>query len=148
MSFMKDGMPAKIEAYVPIINEIVSSLGVPPSECYNEEKKIWSLQKNNAKVDIIMFSISNKNGESEDYIEISSPVMEIPSKETEKFFKKLLEINSTSIGVKFAIDKDWAWLLVQRELKGLDRNETLTMLERIGNFSNDMQKNLKEEFLN
>ncbi len=34
MGFMKEGRAAKIEVYVPMINEIITSLGVNPNECY------------------------------------------------------------------------------------------------------------------
>ncbi len=147
MPFMKEGRPAKIDAYVPMINEIISSLGVDPSTCYNDEKKVWSLQKDDAKVDVVMFSISQEGSGTTDYIEIASPVMKVIDVNLENFFRRLLEINNTSIGVKFALDQEWVWLLVQRELEGLDRSEILTMLDRIGNFSNDMKQQLKDEFL-
>lgn len=147
MPFMKEGRAAKIEEYVPLINEIINNLGVDPATCYNERKKAWHLKKGKAEVELTMFSIKRDNGTADDYIEVASPVFNSVKDNGIDFFKKLLKINNTSIGVKFALDNDdKVWLLVQRELVDLDRNEIITMLERIGNFSNDMQKQLKEEF--
>lgn len=145
MSYTKEGRPARVEAYVPMVNDIIVSLGVDPEQCYNEEKGVWFLKKGSANVEVAMFSI-NYGETSEDYIEIASPIMKIPASNLEVFYKRLLELNDTNIGVKFSIKGDWIWLLAQRELRDLDRSELETMFHRIGNYADDMDDKLQAEF--
>jgi hypothetical protein len=123
------------------MNEIVSSLGIDPKTCYDAENISWSLQKGSAEVTLLLFSLEGK-----DYIEVSAPVIEAPEENELEFYRQLLEINSGIIGIKFALENGLVWLLAQRELDGLDESEALTMLERVGNFADEIEDKLKNEF--
>jgi len=48
--------------------------------------------------------------------------------------------------VKFSIKDDNVWLVTQRELQDLDRSEAVLMLQRVGNFADDIDDKLKTEF--
>ena len=93
MPFMKEGRPAKIEAYVPMINDIVRSLGVNVNDSFDRESNTWFLKKGSASVTIQLFTINYGEKEKEDFIEISSLIKHSPKKNLTEFYKRLLELN-------------------------------------------------------
>ncbi len=143
---MKDNKTAKIDDYVPMINEIITSLGVDPSTCFDPDNYMWNLQKGSAKIHVKMFTIEYENGNKNNYIQIASPVMSVPAQKIMEFYKRLLELNDTTIGIKFSIRDNQVFLLTERELLNLDKSEAETMFHRIGNYADDIDDKLKAEF--
>ena len=133
--------PVSIVAYEKMINDFIASLGIDPEQCRRRPRQLWSLYKGSALVYIEIFKADNM-----DFIEASSPIMKMPSRNLLIFYRKLLELNFQLLGVKFLVRDEWVYLSENRQLKGMDFDELKTMVERVGSFADQWDDPLIEEF--
>lgn len=128
--------------YYMMVENTILSLGLNPEEC-QEEAGRWVFRKGSAK---IIVSVFHSQPNKEDYILVSSPVVKIPGTNLEKFFKRLLEINTIMFQASFSIDNGFAYLRILRECKGLDNKEIENMFQRVGYYADEYDDILKQEF--
>jgi len=143
--FSKKQSPQKDEVdityYEKMVNDLLSSFGLDPEKCRHRPKTLWSAYRGSALIYTEIFKI-----EDIDYIEISCPIMLLPSKNLLPFYRKLLEINFQLMGVKFFVRDQWVYISENRELKGLDFEELKAMEERVSYHADRLDEILIEEF--
>jgi len=130
-----------IAYYEKVVNDLLSSFGLDPEKCRHRPRTLWSAYRGSALVYIDIFKL-----EDIDYIEISCPIMLLPSRNLLVFYKKLLELNYQLMGVKFFVRDQWVYLAENRELKGLDSDELKGMIERVSYHADRLDEALIEEF--
>ena len=132
-----------LKKYNQLVENCIKKIGVDPTTCYDKNSNQWFLKKGSADVAIaVRWEEVNKAA----YIQILSPVMQIPSSNKESFYKDLLEINLSLYGVAFAMDTKWAYLGMVREAEGIDENEMMNMLQRVGNYADHLDDKLKAKY--
>ncbi len=130
-----------IAYYEKVVNDLLSSFGLDPEKCRHRPRTLWSAYRGSALVYIDIFKLEDIN-----YIEISCPIMLLPSRNLLVFYKKLLELNYQLMGVKFFVRDQWVYLAENRELKGLDSDELKGMIERVSYHADRLDEGLIEEF--
>ncbi len=130
-----------ISQYEKMIEELLKSLGLDPDQCRHKPKTLWSARRGSALIYFEIFPLNNTY-----YIEISSPVMMLPSKNLLPFYRRLLELNYEIIGPKFFVKNDWVYLAENRELRGLDMEELKRITEAVASFADLHDDTLIEEF--
>ena len=130
-----------VTKYEKMISDFIASLGVDPEQCRHRPRPLWSLYKGSALVYIEIFKADNI-----DFIEASSPIMKMPSRNLLVFYRKLLELNFQLLGVKFLMRDESLYLSENRQLKGMDFDELKVMVERVGSFADQWDDPLIEEF--
>jgi hypothetical protein len=78
-----------------------------------------------------------------------SPVMRVPERNTEAFYRRLLELSFLATSdAAFAIDKktDMAYLRILRRLEGLDYDEFEDLLHTIASVADEWDDKLKAQF--
>ena len=81
-----------------------------------------------------------------DCIEIGGIIMKMPEDNFLPLYRRLLELNSTSVGVYFAIREDLVMLLSTREVTGMDYNELKTLVDEVRLFADYWDNILMDEF--
>ncbi len=81
-----------------------------------------------------------------DCLEVGGIVMKMPQDNFLPLYRRLLELNSTSVGVYFSIRNDLVMLLSTRECAGLDYAELKTLVDEVRYFSDYWDEILIEEF--
>jgi hypothetical protein len=81
-----------------------------------------------------------------DYIEISCPIMIMPSKNLLVFYRKILDLSYQLMGIKFFIRDQWVYISENRELKGLDIDELKAIEDRVSAHADRLDEQLIEEF--
>lgn len=127
--------------YEKMISDLLASHGLDPEKCRQRPKTLWSAYRGSALIYTELFKINDV-----DYIEISSPIMKMPSKNLLPFYRRLLELNHKMVAVKFFLINDWLYLSENRELKGLDLDELKAMEDRVSSFADQHDELLIEEF--
>ena len=130
-----------ISVYEKMITKLIASHGLDPEKCRHRPKTLWSAYRGSALIYTEIFDMNNVY-----YIEISCPIMKIPSKNILPFYRKLLEINYQLIGVKFFVKGDLLYLSENRQLKGLDYEELRAMEDRVSYHADKLDDVLIEEF--
>ncbi len=130
-----------IAHYEKMVNDLLSSFGLDPEKCRHRPKTLWSAYRGSALIYTEIFKLDNI-----DYIEISCPIMLLPSRNLLPFYRKLLEINFQLMGIKFFVRDQWVYISENRELKGLDFEELKAMEERVSYHADRLDEALIEEF--
>ncbi|MEO0155564.1 MAG: YbjN domain-containing protein [candidate division WOR-3 bacterium] len=130
-----------IACYEKMVNDLLASFGLDPEKCRHRPRTLWSAYRGSALIYIDIFKI-----EDIDYLEISCPLMLLPSRNLLPFYKRLLELNYQLMGAKFFVRDQWVYLAENRELKGLDSGELKVMIERVSYHADRLDEALIEEF--
>jgi hypothetical protein len=130
-----------IAHYEKMVNDLLSSFGLDPEKCRHRPKTLWSAYRGSALIYTEIFKLDNIY-----YIEISCPIMLLPSRNLLPFYRKLLETNFQLMGIKFFVRDQWVYIAENRELKGLDFEELKAMEERISYHADRLDEALIEEF--
>ena len=139
---------ATIDEATGFIRQFITSVGVDPATCYNEQNKAWYLNKGSASIEIFLSSHPQPNGTTRNFLRVFSPIMQIPADNREHFYRRLLELNDQSLGVKFTImpSSDKVYTTFERDIDGLDATETATCISDLGLWSDYLDDILKNEF--
>jgi hypothetical protein len=138
----QDASQQKLIPYYMMVENIVLSFGLNPEECRKETGR-WAFYRGSA---LVLIDIYHSQPNNEDYILISSPVVRVPKTNTEKFYKRILEINHFMYQASFSIKESQAFLKILRECRGLDSDEIKAMIQRVGYYADEYDDILKQEF--
>ncbi|MBN2444301.1 MAG: YbjN domain-containing protein [Spirochaetales bacterium] len=144
--FERTGMAPK-QATIDMIEKLLKEWNIDPVQVKDKEKEMWYLVQGSAKFHIELFKF-NKGPQigDVDCVEVGGIIMKLPQDNFLPLYRRLLELNSSSVGVYFAIRRNLVMLLATRELAGLDSVELKTMVDEVRYFSDYWDDKLIEEF--
>jgi len=134
-----------MDKYTGIIEECIRYVGLDPEECWDPQREYWTFYKGSAMLNVYIFPLERDAG-PEYYINFESPIMELPSENRENLFERLLRENAQRIAVKFSIRDDWIVCETNRELDGIDFEESLRCMFRVAEVADALDDDLKELF--
>jgi Putative bacterial sensory transduction regulator len=122
-----------LKPYYDMVENCIQELGVEPIKARMPNKEgEWELTKGSITVWVsITYLEQNKTS----YIQVLSPVVNVPANNILKFYEDLLETNHTLYGVAFTKYDKWIYVKAIRETEGLDQNEVFNMITRVGNYA-------------
>lgn len=134
-----------VQDYYKIVEDAISELGVDPNSCRDDnDKGAWALMRGNQEVWIDCWYIED---EDQVYFQVLAPIFETADSLPLDFYRELLEINYTLFGVSFGVYNNMLALKVIREASGMDKNEALAMISRVGNYASEYGPQLSIKYL-
>lgn len=130
-----------LAAYEKMVSDHLASLGLDPEKCRHRPRRLWSAYRGSALIYTEIFQIDNVN-----YLEVSCPIVTMPSKNLLPFYRRLLELNWKYMGVKFYIRDDSVYIGDNRELRGIDAGELKEMTNRVSYYADVLDEELIAEF--
>jgi hypothetical protein len=113
-----------LKYYYQIVDACIGELGIEPAKARIKDGE-WELTKGSITVWInITYLEQNKTS----YIQVLSPVVNVPANNVQKFYEELLETNHTLYGVAFTKYDKWVYIKAIRETEGLDQSEVFNMI--------------------
>src|SRR4030095_8303074 len=139
---------ATIDEVHGYIRQFIISVGVDINSSYNAQNNAYYLKLGSASIEIFVSSHPQPNGTTRNFLRIFSPLMEVPSSNLETFYRRLLELNDTSLGVKLSImpGTQKVYGTFARDIEGVDTTETATCINDMGLWSDYLDDVLKNEF--
>ena len=134
------------------VKQFIQSVGVDPATCWNEQNKAYYIYKGSAKLEIFVSSHPQNDGTTRHYLRIFSVLMKVPATNKEYFYRRCMEISDQSLGVKLTVvpnaapDNDWVYATYERDINGIDYNETITCVNDMGLWADWLDDQLKTEF--
>lgn len=131
-----------------MIDDFCKSKGVDPTTIYNPDKKLWSLQRGSAPVQVMLLSVPVGDNIIREFLQAAAPIIKVPKGKELDFYRRLLELNDVKLGVKLSIQSgtDQVWALYERDLIGMDYTELETCLEDLGYWADEFDDLLRNEF--
>ena len=136
---------ARLEKYYEIIERAISKIGVDPVNFRGSKPGEWTLQRNDYSIWVDLW---NDEQEDVDYLQVVSPVMEIPDESQMVLFKDLLQINLSLCGVAFCVHGNQIVLKGTRVAEGLDMEEAYAMILLVSKYVSDFAPMLLEKYFN
>lgn len=134
---------SNIQTYYDMIEGCIRQLGVDPTTCRGNQAGSWALFRGSAKVYIDCWHIES---EGRAYFQVMAPVMKVPDQNRETFFFDLLSFNDKLFSCAFALYNDWAWIKMIRECDGLDVDEAMAIIQRVGSYADQYDDLLKQHY--
>lgn len=136
-----------LSSTIELIEKLLKGWIIPPDTVRDKEKNLWYLVQGSANFHIEIFKYNKGPDTGEvDCIEVGGVIMKIPQNNPQSLFRKLLELNSTAVGVYFSVRNDLVMLLSTREADGLDYHELKTMVDEVRYFTDYWDDILINEF--
>ncbi len=140
MENIREQVEAMIDAYV-------AEIGLTKEQTYNPEKRAWYWVKGSARIEVFVQEISFDT-HSRYYLRIFSPLIKVPSHHQIEFFRRLLEINDSKLGVKLTLlpGTDQIYATFERDIKGIDYEELATCIADMEWWADELDDELASEF--
>ena len=132
-----------LQKYYNFVEGCINSVGVAPSICRGKKTGQWNLKKGSANVWIDVWETEKKDY---GYFQCMSPIVEIPTENTEAFYREVLEINHKLYGVGMTKFNSWIYIKAIRELEGLDQKEMMATINRVGVYSDKYDDLLRNKY--
>ena len=140
----------KKEEVTQMIHQYVEAVGLTREQTFNEEKNSWHWRIGSARIQVYIETINFSSGSSPDYLRVFSPLLQAPQNNLLQFYRHLLELNDSKLGVKLTVmpNSDWVYATYERDLKGMDYNELSTCIADLEWWADKLDDELKEQFPN
>jgi hypothetical protein len=125
----------------------VQSVGLKLTEAYDANKQSWTWRIGAATIHIYLENMGALDY-SRHYLRIFSPLMQIPTNNELAFYRHLLELNDSSLGVKLTImpNSTWVYATYERDINGMDYEELSTCISDLERWADKLNDELKAQF--
>jgi hypothetical protein len=129
-----------LQEVTPLVEASLAGLKVDPALCRGTKPGQWSYTIKGSAVWIDVFSSEANSGKW--YIQVMSPICEVPDRKTAEFYQDLLEINYNLYGSWICKKNNWLYITCLRETVGIDQSEIDATFDRIGFYGSDYKAKL------
>ena len=129
-----------------MIERYIVSVGLDKTKCYDAMKNTWNWRIGSASIQVFVQSVPLSSGAIRYYLRIFSPLMEIPSVNETYFYRYLLELNDSKLGVKLSVLGNWVYATYERDVVGMDYDELSTCIADLEWWADTLDDQLKQKF--
>jgi hypothetical protein len=130
------------------IRQFIVSVGIDPHACYDQSARAYYLTKGTARVEVYVYTDNSIADAPRSYLRIFSHVANVPEKDRESFYRRLLELNDNSLGVKISVmpQTQKVYATFERDVIGISATETATCISDMGAWADYLDDLLAKEF--
>ncbi len=141
-------MTSQKERVYEMINQYVKSINLDLKDSFNEEKQSWNWRTGSARIQVYIQTVPLQSGSSREYLRIFSPLLQVPQKKELAFYRHLLELNDTKLGVKLSVmpNSNWVYATYERDIRGIDYHELSTCIADLEWWADKLDDELKTQF--
>ncbi|MGD1839442.1 MAG: YbjN domain-containing protein [Thermonemataceae bacterium] len=141
---------ATLQQVEGMINQYVQSVGLSVEDTYNVERKAWYWTLGSAEIEVLVLiqGVSMQDGSQRYFLRVFSPLLQIPATDEAKFYRHLLELNDSKLGVKLTVmpDSDTVCATYERDINGIDYEEVRTCIADLEFWAETLDDQLKNQF--
>ncbi|GAB4395248.1 MAG: hypothetical protein OHK0053_01380 [Microscillaceae bacterium] len=141
-------MSSQKEQVTEMIHRYVEEVGLKREEAYDAEKKSWHWRIGSARIQVYIETLQFSGGHFREYLRVFSPLLQIPAGQELVFYRHLLELNDSKLGVKLTImpNSDWVYATYERDILGMDYEELRTCIADLEWWADKLDDELKTQF--
>ena len=130
-----------------MIDSYVAEIGLTKEQTFNPEKRAYYWVKGSARIEVFIQEIKFES-HARYYLRIFSPIIKVPTTNQLSFYKRLLEINDSKLGVKLTLlpNSDQVYATFERDIKGIDYEELATCIADLEWWADELDDELAREF--
>lgn len=137
----KAGM--SLEQQAMVVERILATIRIDPEEARmaTEQGYGWSFQRGSALLEVYLVQ-----QEDREYFQVLSPIMHLPDGNLLPLYRRLLELNLSLTNASLGVYLDVIYVFNERPLQGLDASEADYIIQQIGEYADDLDNQLVNEF--
>jgi hypothetical protein len=130
-----------------MINRFIAEIGLTEAETFNAERKAWYWKKGTANIEVFVQGV-DVGSTKRYFLRVFSPVVKVPQSSAMPFYRRLLELNDTSLGVKLSVlsNSDQVYATYERDVKGMDYDEMANTIADVEWWADHFDDLLMREF--
>ncbi len=136
----------EVERVEGMIKQYLQQIKVNPDECYNQQNNAWYWFRGTAKIEIFVSESRVSDIDIRYYLRIYSAVFKVPQNNQSAFYRRLLDLNDTSLGMKFSTFNDFVYATTERNIDGMDYKEMTSLIYNLELWADIYDDQLKKEF--
>jgi hypothetical protein len=135
------------EAVTEMIHNYVQSVGSKLTDAYDPVKQSWTWRIGSVTIHVYIETMVS-GGHSRDYLRIFSPLTQITAGNEMQFYRHLLELNDSCLGVKLTVmpNSNWVYATYERDIRGMDYDELSTCISDLEWWADKLDDELKALF--
>ncbi|HQV79049.1 MAG TPA: YbjN domain-containing protein [Chitinophagales bacterium] len=134
----------ELEIGISKVEGAIKKMNIDPNLCKGDKVGQYNMVHGSVNVWIDVWHIERENRA---YFQVMSPIMNLANV-TDKLglFEELLKLNDSFYNVAFTMYDNSIWLKSIREVHGLDEDEVVAQIRRIGNYGDQHDDVLKQKY--
>ena len=130
------------------IMQFFNGIGLAKTDVYVPEEDTYYWMRGSARLQMFISPIPMGNGSTRYYLRLFSPLMMKPAKNSEHFYRTLLQLNHNSLCVKLTMraELEYVFACYERDIEGMDYREFYTFLTDLAWWADDLDDRLKGMF--
>jgi hypothetical protein len=108
-----------------MMDRYMQEIGLNPETIFNKERNAWYWSRGSANIEVFVESIDMSGGTQRRFLRVFSPLVKVPPNAGTAFYRRLLELNDKSLGVKLTLlaSTDTIYATYERDVKGMEYSE-------------------------
>jgi len=137
---------------VPEIQQLMirymQEIGLNNDTIFNKERNAWYWSRGSAKIEVFVESVDLSSGAKRHFLRVFSPMVKVPPGAGTAFYRRLLELNDKSLGVKLTLlpSSDTIYATYERDIKGMDYDELADTIADVEWWADNLDDKLMQEF--
>jgi hypothetical protein len=130
-----------------MIDKFITEIGLTKEQTYNKERRAWYWTRGSARIEVFIQEVKFET-HSRFFLRVFSPICKVPAADKGEFYRRLLEINDTKLGVKLTIlpNSDQVYATCERDIKGMDYDELVTTVSDLEWWADVLDDELSQQF--
>ncbi len=134
----------ELEIGINKVEGAIKKMNVDPALCRGEKVGQYNMVQGSVTIWIDVWNIDRENRA---YFQVMSFIMSVNNVQNKSaLFEELLTINDGLYNVAFTLYDNAIWLKTIREVHGLDEDEVVAQIRRIGNYGDKYDDYLKQKY--
>ena len=131
-----------------LMTRYLQEIQLNPETVFNKNNNAWYWTRGSASIEVYVESIEIGSGRMRYYLRVFSKLVKVPPNAGTAFYRRLLEINDKSLGVKLSLlpATDTIFATFERDIKGMDYDEMADTIADLEWWADNLDDKIMQEF--
>ena len=134
----------EVEIGIRKIEGAIKKMNIDPALCKGERQGQYNMKQGSVSIWIDVYHLERENRA---YFQVMAPIMSLANVSNKlNLFEELLKVNDGLFNVAFTIFDNFVWLKSTREVHGLDEDEVMAQIKRVGTYGDQYDDILRQKY--
>ena len=137
---------------VPEIQQMMTrylqEIGLVPETVFNQQNNAWYWTRGSARIEVYTDAIDMGSNRKRYFLRVFSPLVKVPPNAGTAFYRRLLEMNDKSLGVKLTLlpSSETIYATYERDIKGMEYDEMADTIADLEWWADNLDDKIMQEF--
>jgi hypothetical protein len=132
-----------LKQYYELVEEGIRMANVKPEQCRSKTAGQWNLQRLKTDIWVDLWYMEE---EGKTYFQVMTPLVEVPTENTQEFLQELLDLNYQLVSGAFVTYKNGVYVKITLDAETITPDLIFILLNRIGHYGKLFEEGLLERY--